>query len=741
MFGVFETGFENVRTLEGTFRMKPSSRKSKARDGQKAGKDRWADLTWDDLERWAGPRSVRRGRSYEREGRVIDLVVTGDGRLLATVLGGERYFVSVCLMHGKRKKVSKIVSQCTCPVGYDCKHAVATVLAYLQALADRSEVPKAAAEDPRWKKLTRFAGNYDSDEWVEDEDFGDDAADQFAKRVNDCIEAEMEETASPRKERTRRRTAADWDAEMREMVFGMTREELAETVLTLVGRFPEVNEEFRDRLTLREGDVKRLISQARRELSAATFQPGWRDRWTAEESTPDYTRLKHRLERLLEFGHADAVVEVGRELIVGVLRQVEESYDEDETAIAAAGCLQLVFAAVAKSSLSSPEKLLFAIDTSLADHYDIFGASISKIINTEWSTDDWSTVADALAARLRAEDRRAVDVAGDDFGRNQRRDNLIHWLTTALENAKREGEIRAIYEAEAARRGSYERLVRYLIQHRQIDDAERWAIVGIETTRAKVPGNAESLLRLLCDVAARRNRWDVVAAHAAVDFLRHPSQESFHELMAKAKKAKCEKHVRAAAIRFLETGAPPIKIVQTKKGDAAVRVDSSWPLPVPDYLVGFLVDDYRLGRTMGPHYDVLLDIAITAKRPDDVLFWYDKMTAAQKNAALTFWQYGRDDGDADRVAAAVATSYPERALEIYRRLLDAALPHANIASYESAARCLRKMRPIMEVLGRKREWLDLLGAIREQYRNRPRFMKLLDGLEAGTILASKRARR
>ena len=47
----------------------------------------WSRLTWGDLEDWAGSRSVSRGQSYQRQGRVTDLVVADDGRLLATVTG------------------------------------------------------------------------------------------------------------------------------------------------------------------------------------------------------------------------------------------------------------------------------------------------------------------------------------------------------------------------------------------------------------------------------------------------------------------------------------------------------------------------------------------------------------------------------------------------------------------------------------------------------------------------------
>lgn len=86
----------------------------------------FADLTWEDLKEWAGDRVVGRGKSYKRQ--VEDLRVTADGALLAWVLGGDRYATRVRMDAG-----DDLSSQCACPYGESCKHAVATILAYLDA--------------------------------------------------------------------------------------------------------------------------------------------------------------------------------------------------------------------------------------------------------------------------------------------------------------------------------------------------------------------------------------------------------------------------------------------------------------------------------------------------------------------------------------------------------------------------------------------------------------------------------
>jgi uncharacterized Zn finger protein len=93
---------------------------------------------------------------------------------------------------------------------------------------------------------------------------------------------------------------------------------------------------------------------------------------------------------------------------------------------------------------------------------------------------------------------------------------------------------------------------------------------------------------------------------------------------------------------------------------------------------------------------------------------------------------------ADSVAAAVAEAHPERALEIYRDCVEANLKQASVSAYETVAAYLKKMRPILKALDRGPEWNDLVAEIRVNYRNRPRFMEILDRLEARPILQKPR---
>jgi uncharacterized Zn finger protein len=673
----------------------------------------WAALTWSDLDRWAGSRSVSRGRAYQRQGRVTDLRVSEDGRLLATVTGGSRYVVIV-ERPTKEGKSGSLRSRCTCPVGADaCKHAVATVAAFLQALSDGVSIPPADADDPRWSASAgkRAVASF--------EDF-------------DADEDDSNSDAQPRGGGTRR-TRAEWDKLIQQHVQAKSATELAEMVCALIERFPELRDEFQEQIALSEGDIDRLVRRTRRELRDVTADAGWRNSWTGDGQTPDFTRLRRRLEQLFDLGRHDEIVSLGRELLKRGTQQVEASDDEGDTASALGECLPVVFKAVACSKLSPTQRILFAIDAELEDPYDLIGEAAGAVLDAEWSPADWSAVADELASRL----KRAAPSGDDGFTHHYRRDRISNWLLQALEHAGRARECLPILEAEARLTGSFERLVRHLIAEQRYSEAERWAREGIDKTCQKLPGIAASLTETLCELARARKDWNTVAAHAAVEFFASPDVQSFRELLDCSKKARCEEKVRAAALGYLENGKPPIRVAAGKPARKP-EVAADWPLPVPEYLVPLMARETAGSGTGRPHLHVLIDIAIAEKRTDDVLHWYDRMQAAEGAASRSFGRYS-GASYSDRVADAVGKSHPERALEIYQQSLNGELTHADLAAYEAAGVTLRKIRPVLQALGRPGEWPQLLADIRLRHRNRPRFMDVLDKLEDRPIVESSRS--
>jgi len=97
--------------------------------------DRFADLTWNDLEEWAGNRIVSRGKNYQGQGRVCDLAVTEDHGLIAWVDGTERYATKVIMEDDGLPEAI-----CTCPFKLDCKHAVAVVIEFLKRIENNLSI-------------------------------------------------------------------------------------------------------------------------------------------------------------------------------------------------------------------------------------------------------------------------------------------------------------------------------------------------------------------------------------------------------------------------------------------------------------------------------------------------------------------------------------------------------------------------------------------------------------------------
>ena len=683
----------------------------------------WNVLSWDDLTEWAGSRSVERGRVYQRQGRVHDLAISEDGWLLATVPGGERYAVKVWCEQSAKKGCT-LYSRCTCPVGASgCKHAVAVVAEYLERLGEGAETPAANQDDERWELLADETGDADED------DVDDLELDMDSEDADDDEEFYVHRHRHPAiSEKTGRKAT---DEKIRKHIEAKNREELVALVWSLTERFPELREEFSDRIALGEGNVDRLVTETRKELRLVASEAGWRNSWTGEGQTPDYSRVKHRLERLLELGHPDAVVRLGTEIMTLGNEQIGQSNDEGETAEAVGECLPVIFEAVVASTLTPARKLLFAIDAHLRDDYGIVNDAADAVLKLTGEESAWSEVADVMAQRAKSPVKE-----DDPFSRKYQQERIADWLIRALENAGRNDEILTVCEQEARVSGSYERLVQRLIEMKRYDEAQRWAAEGIEKTVAKLPGIASSLEKLLGEMAVQRRQWPIAAAHAALGFFTHPSRESFQQLLKAAAKAGCKDSIRGIALNFLETGVSPL----TSPGKASVKsaANAEWPLPMPDYLLPLLNNGSNFGRPASSHFDVLIDMAIADHRHDDVLRWYDAMSARQQYRGSMTW-YG-SGGYGDRVATAVTESHPERSLAIYRQRVDDHLPHASASAYEAVAGYLRKMRPIFQRLHRNSEWDGLLADIRLRYKNRPKFMEILDKLDPRPIVEQRKAR-
>jgi uncharacterized Zn finger protein len=646
---------------------------------QPSKRDLFERLDWDDLEQWAGSKILSRGQGYQRSRRVKELVQTQTGALVAWVYGGQKYATEVDFEDGE------LISVCTCPYGDNCKHAVAVVLEYLDQLKKNREVPHIIEQDQRIELLQGFADEEDRE--VDDEE-GE--------------EADTIHLVSPK-------SGKSIPPNLKGFLEEQTKEHLIALLKDLSERYPSVREDLQDRRNLSRGSVKRVVSATRKEIHELSSRPGWRNHWNNEGYIPDYSRVKDRLKSLLANGHADEVVVLGKELLETGIRQVEMSDDEGETGIEISSCLDIVFLALPESSLSAAEQMLWVIDAELKDNYDLcYGAE--SFWENEQKASDWSIVADGLIQHLN-EFKTARD--DDNFSKDYQRDRLSDWIIQALENAGRHEEIIPICEKEAVKTGSYPRLVDALRKAKRYGEAKQWIFRGMRAIGKKWPGIAKQLKDTLREMTEREGDWLKVAAFRTEDFLQSPSLHTFQDMKKAAEKAKVWPEVRAVTLLYLETGKLP-------------PTDPSWPLPETG-----VKENQESRKNEFPMADVLIVIAIEEKRPDDVLRWYDQL----KSKRRMFW--GGDGYQEDKIAGAVVTLYPDRAIAIWKNLAEKQIAFTQPNAYETAAVYLRKVQNSLKKLGKESEWKDYLLQLRQANARKKRLIQILDRLESRRIIDGK----
>jgi uncharacterized Zn finger protein len=496
----------------------------------------------------------------------------------------------------------------------------------------------------------------------------------------------------------------------------LDKAQLVELVERACAAHPEFRADIDHGRTLAGGDHAAVVRRIRDEITDASRHVDWRGDWRGEGSIPDYSRVQSGLERLLDDGHADAVVELGKELFRAGQEQLGRVHDHGATSMEIAECMAIVFRALRKSTLADSSKILYAIELSLADEYGL-DEGVAAFVDRKWSKATWSAVADALAPRLARDRSTAITELRNRYRLDQVSDRLIH----ALDAAGRGEEADRICEEEAPRTGSYERLVRRLMGGKRLDEARAWAERGYTALRESAPGSAASLRTLLSDLARRRRQWPLAAAYAADHFFERPSVAALQELLSAAQKAGCEREVRAAALGFLETGRRPAR-------------SSEWPLPASGLPA---TERPRMGAVNRPadHWDVLRDLAIEEDRPADVLLWHDRLAAPGRRGVLR-----SDDADLE-VAHAVAATHPDRAIELYRKAAKRLIEEAQPDAYVEAGELLRRVRDLLRSSQRSNEWEMLLAEIREAHRRKRRLMEVLDGLAGAPIVSRKGARR
>ena len=639
-------------------------------------KDPYADLTWEDLEDWAGTTIVSRGRTYQRNSSVSDLGITPEGALIAYVLGSTRYVTRVAIQDGD------LTSECTCPYWANCKHAVAVVLEYLMCLKNDVAVPEISQTDARLDML-RETETTGEEYWNSELGMSADTEKQ--------LEVEQQQNTGP----------------LLAYLKKQTRAQLVELLDELARAFPDVREFLEDRRKTRSGNASVLLKAIRNEIADIREEPDWDEYDYDQEYQPvSFNRLKTYLQALLMADHAEELLQVGKELINAVNFAVDNYDIEGDIIDEVPACMEIVIQALPASSLSSSEKLIWAVDMELADSYELCYDVLENIWNNANKKSDWSELADELQKRLNA-------IRSD----NELRSRVTGWLISAFEQTGREDEIIPLREREAETTGEYTQLIDLLIDEKHYEDAEQWCQKAIANTNPNHPGTISNLEDRLRTIREKTGDYLSATTFYANDFFAQPSLHTFQELCKAARRAKVGPAVEAWARYFMETGHLPRTKGRKRKGEP----NDKWPLPA----TGFHEDSHP---SEGPMINLLIEIAIAEKKPTEVLKWYDTKTPTTHYS----WDYMYTSSL--NVAQAIKKKYPDRAIAIWKEQAESAISRVQVSGYQEAGTYLREVRDTLKRLNREQEWETYLSELRNENKRRPRCLEVLDGLAGKRII-------
>ncbi|MBI5249385.1 MAG: SWIM zinc finger domain-containing protein [Desulfomonile tiedjei] len=669
-------------------------------------KSNFAELTWDDLMSWAGAKILARGKSCRAQ--VRDLCLTSDGGVLAWVDGTQAYATLVNI-----EPSGNLTSICSCP--YDsspCKHSVALVLAYLDGLKSKQVPPKASPDDRRLR-LIRGHGDHGDSDSDSSEDYDEESDTDYGKHdpAEDLGGSAVPKGSSARKGQSKKAAA------VRRRLESMSKEQLIDLVITLVDRFPEILQRMEDEEQLKGGRVTKIVRSIRKEIEELAAEPARWEHWSGEGYIPDYSRVRERLESLLEAGHADEVVHLGKDLWRLGNRQLESSDDEGETGDQIAECMQVIFRAVPNSSLSPRDQLLWIIDACLQDEFGLLDDSDAPFSNRRYDKKVWGEVTDTLLTRL---EKMPLPDKKSNFSAGYRRQEIMSWAIEALHNCGRKREIIPLLQREVTITQCYCALTDHMIAAGMRAEAKAAAVDGFQQTMENAPGIAWNLEAKLCKMAEQDKDLPLVASYRALEFFNRPSLDSYMTLEKAARAARQWSPVREAVIKFLETGARPDLPGAKTTGKTATKAAHLWPLPATPICVA----NTKPIRQNYPDITTLIRIAIHEKDTPQILRWYE---TAKKDRFVSA-------SVSENVAEAVKKSHPDISLEIWRASAETEISLVKPSAYEVAARYLRRMKDIYERTNRLPEWKALLTSIRIQHKLKRSLMPILDALEARRII-------
>lgn len=550
------------------------------------------------VRRLAGPKNYRKGLDYYEEGAVISL--KSDATSLRAVVRGSQDYAVFFVASG-----SGLVHDCDCPKGSIaefCKHCVAAALAWL----------KQSNSVPATRTATR----------------------RKAKQVTLSDAARLLNTEPP------------------------------EALVAMLLDWAKDDERLHARLiqyAARRSGPEAGIAVASRAFDHAVSVDGFVPYREAAGWAHDVDQAIDNFSRLLEDGHAAAVVDLAESAIRKLLKAIESVDDSDGYFSTLRDRLQDIHfraCGVAKPDPIALARRLFELE--LRSSFDVFSGSAERY-------------ARILGAKGLQELRNVANVewrkvparaAGD-------KSSSGHFQITEIMKslARVSGDIEelvAIMTRDLSFAYNYLKIAEVYREAGQRDQAIAWAEKGL----AAFPDRTDIRLReFAADEYHRQKRHDDAMRLVWAEFLERPYPDTYQFLERHAKKA----------------------------GD--------WPAWRERALA-------EIKRTPQKDSTRLVEI-----------YLYEKDTEAA-------WHEAQAGGCSDRhwlqLAKLRETHHPADVSPIYLNLAEASVRSTQNGRYEDGIDLLKKAAAVMKRLGRSREFVNFLEALRTKYKIKRNFIKLVE---------------
>ncbi|MCO5384266.1 MAG: SWIM zinc finger domain-containing protein [Methanosarcina barkeri] len=453
---------------------------------------------------------------------------------------------------------------------------------------------------------------------------------------------------------------------------------------TMLGRY------LRARQNLASENPEEIIVGLYSELDELWRETGGYDFWSSEgEDVPDFSDVQVRLESLLDSGHPDELLDIGKELM-DRYDGIAEYDEEGEIGTKISSCMDVVFRALSQSSLPAHEKMLYALEIELKDNYNILNEHL--FWKEDFTPEEWMLFAEALKFRLKDTEK----VKNLLYDSSWERDYVVDRLIGALKKAGLSEEVIPICELEAERTGNYLRLVRELLNSGQKEKAEKWIYRGIKESREDKPGPAYELLQILLEIKENEGNWLFVAALETENFFKFPHLTSYIGMGKAARKIGRWQEIREAALQYLRNGELPAS-------KAKITEETSiFPGILPK--TGLLKVD-SLRKIKPPVLDLLIQIAIQENDAEEVVRWYEELKKSKGEA-----ERSRNSVSENEIANAVKSKYPEIAIELWKKLAEDLISETKVSSYEAASVYLRKIKQTLEAIEKKKSGKLISGS-------------------------------